>query len=83
MLDTGSSAARGFSQRALRARRRRNRRRSDGCRGRGGYRHLPALEQALRGMHVHDQPIELDLRELELTDCDFLSGCVRPRVMRL
>jgi hypothetical protein len=31
----------------------------------------------------HDQPIELDLRELELTDCDFLSGCVRPRVMRL
>ena len=44
---------------------------------------MPALEQALRGMHVHDQPIELDLSELELTDCDFLSGCVRPRVMRL
>ena len=44
---------------------------------------MPALEQALRGMHVHDQRIELELRELELMDCDLLSGCVRPRVMRL
>jgi hypothetical protein len=44
---------------------------------------LPALEQALRGMRVDDQLIELDLRGLELMDCDFVSGCVRRRVMRL
>jgi hypothetical protein len=50
---------------------------------------LPALEQALRGMHVHDQPIELDLldlldlRGLELMVCDSQSGRVCPRVMRL
>jgi hypothetical protein len=44
---------------------------------------LPALEQALREMHVHDQPIVLDLRELELMDCDSTSGRVRPRMMRL
>ena len=44
---------------------------------------MPALEQALRGMHVHDQPIELDLRELELMDGDSQSGRVCPRVMRL
>jgi hypothetical protein len=44
---------------------------------------LPALEQALRGMYVHDQRIELELRELELVDCDLLCGCVGSRVMRL
>ena len=44
MLATGSSAARGFSERDLRARRRRKRRRSGGRRGRGGFRHVPALE---------------------------------------
>jgi hypothetical protein len=83
VLDTSSSAARGFSQRVLRARRRRNRRRSGGCRGLAGYRHLPALEQALREMHVDDQAIVLDLRELELMDCDSQSGRVRPRMTRL
>lgn len=83
VLDTGSSAVRGFFQRVLRARRRRNRRRSGGCRGRAGYRHLPALEQVLRGMRVYDEPIVLDLLELELMGCDSESGRVRPRVMRL
>jgi hypothetical protein len=44
---------------------------------------LRALQQALGGVHVHDQPIVLDLRELELMDCDFQSGRVCRRVMRL
>ncbi len=83
MLDTSSSADRGFSERVLRAWRRRNRRRSGGCRVRAGYRHLPALEQALREMHVHGPPFVLDLREPEFMDCDSRSGRVRPRMLRL
>jgi hypothetical protein len=79
VLDTCRSAARGFSERILRARRRG----PGGRRGRAGYRHLRALQQALGGVHVHDQPIVLDLRELELMDCDFQSGRVCRRVMRL
>jgi hypothetical protein len=82
VLDTGSSAARGFSQRVLRAQRRRTRRRSGSCRGWAGSRHLPALEQALRGIHVHDQPVVLVARELELIDRDSQSGRVGRRVMR-
>ena len=82
VLDTSSSAARGFSERVLRAWRRRSRRRSGGCRGWAGYRHLSALEQALREMRVYEQPFVLVLRELELVDCDSQSGRVRPRMMR-
>ena len=81
VLDTSSSAARGFSERVLRARRRRTRRRSGGSRGRAGYRQLPALEQALQ-MQVYDRPFVLDLRELGLMDCDFQCGRVGPRMMR-
>lgn len=79
VLDTCRSAARGFSERIPRARRRG----PGGCRGRAGCRDLRALQQALRGVHVHDQPIVLDLRELELMDGDSQSGRVCPRVMRL
>ncbi|MGO9750985.1 MAG: hypothetical protein ACLP8S_14930 [Solirubrobacteraceae bacterium] len=50
---------------------------------RAGYRHLPALEQALREMHVHGPPFVLDLREPEFMDCDSRSGRVRPRMLRL
>jgi hypothetical protein len=44
---------------------------------------VPALEQVLRGMQAYDEPIVLDLRELELMDCDSQPGRVRPRVTRL